>query len=112
MTESEPLSDSADVLDVRRIPKSRRHATAFARFDALRSGESFVLVNCHDPIRLREEFARCRPGAYAWRYLEGSQSQRLWRIRITRIAEGVPFGAGIPMTDLSGSTRADSGAVD
>ena len=45
----------------------------FARFDALAAGESFVLVNSHDPIHLREEFARDRPGAYDWRYLEGSQ---------------------------------------
>ena len=59
----------------------------FARFDALAAGESFVLVNSHDPIHLREEFARDRPGAYDWRYLEGSQSDRLWRIRIVRITE-------------------------
>ena len=49
----------------------------FARFDALAAGESFVLVNSHDPIHLREEFARDRPGAYDWRYLEGSQSEQI-----------------------------------
>ena len=76
-----------DELDVRRIPKSQRHPIIFARFDALAAGESFVLVNSHDPIHLREEFARDRPGAYDWRYLEGSQSDRLWRIRIVRITE-------------------------
>ncbi len=59
----------------------------FARFDALAAGESFVLVNSHDPIHLREEFARDRPGAYDWRYLEGSASDRLWRIRIVRITD-------------------------
>jgi uncharacterized protein (DUF2249 family) len=59
----------------------------FARFDALAAGESFVLVNSHDPIHLRKEFARDRPGAYDWRYLEGSRSSRLWRIRIIRITE-------------------------
>jgi len=46
-----------------------------------------VLVNSHDPIHLREEFVRDRPGAYEWRYLEGSQADRLWRIRIVRITE-------------------------
>jgi uncharacterized protein (DUF2249 family) len=76
-----------DELDVRQIPKSQRHPMIFARFDALAAGESFVLVNSHDPIHLREEFARDRPGAYDWRYLEGSQSDRLWRIRIVRITE-------------------------
>jgi uncharacterized protein (DUF2249 family) len=73
-----------DELDV---PKSQRHPMIFARFDALAAGESFVLVNSHDPIHLREEFARERPGAYDWRYLEGSPSERLWRVRIVRITE-------------------------
>jgi uncharacterized protein (DUF2249 family) len=44
-------------------------------------------VNSHDPIHLREEFARNRPGAYDWRYLQGSQADRPWRIRIIRITE-------------------------
>jgi uncharacterized protein (DUF2249 family) len=52
-----------------------------------------VLVNSHDPIHLREEFVRDRPGAYDWRYLEGSQADRLWRIRIVRITE--PYLAGL-----------------
>ena len=53
--------DDTDELDVRQIPKSQRHPMIFARFDALAAGESFVLVNSHDPIHLREEFARDRP---------------------------------------------------
>jgi uncharacterized protein (DUF2249 family) len=76
-----------DELDVRKIPKPQRHPMIFARFDALAAGESFVLVNSHDPLHLREEFARDRPGAYDWRYLEGSQADRLWRIRIIRITD-------------------------
>jgi uncharacterized protein (DUF2249 family) len=76
-----------DELDVRHIPKSQRHPMIFARFDALAAGESFVLVNSHDPIHLREEFARDRPGAYDWRYLQGSASDRLWRIRIVRLTD-------------------------
>ena len=87
MTLNDPhAADHTDELDVRQIPKSQRHPMIFARFDALAAGESFVLVNSHDP-HLREEFDRDRPGAYDWRYLEGSQSDRLWRIRIVRITE-------------------------
>ena len=78
--------DDTDELDVRQIPKSQRHPMIFARFDALAAGESFVLVNSHDPTHLREEFARDRPGAYDWRYLS-SQAERLWRIRIIRITD-------------------------
>ncbi|BBY94601.1 hypothetical protein MGALJ_42700 [Mycobacterium gallinarum] len=81
-----------DELDVRHIPKPQRHPMIFARFDALAAGESFVLVNSHDPKHLREEFARDRPGAYDWRYLEGNQTEHLWRIRIIRITEPDLFG--------------------
>jgi uncharacterized protein (DUF2249 family) len=88
MTPPEPdVATTTDELDVRLVPKSQRHPMIFARFDALAPGESFVLVNGHDPIHLRQEFARNRPGAYDWRYLEGSQSERLWRIRIIRITD-------------------------
>ncbi len=41
-----------DELDVRQVPKSQRHPMIFARD---------------------------RPGAYDWRYLESSQSDELWR---------------------------------
>jgi uncharacterized protein (DUF2249 family) len=78
--------DAAGELDVRRFPKPRRDRMIFERFDALVVGHSFVLVICHDPVDLRQQFARTRPGAYKWRYLEGSQSERLWRIRIGKIA--------------------------
>jgi uncharacterized protein (DUF2249 family) len=80
-------ADTGGELDVRCVPKSQRHPMIFARFDALAPGESFVLVNSHDPIHLRREFARDRPGAYDWRYLESNQAQRLWRIRIIRITD-------------------------
>ncbi|BDX31905.1 hypothetical protein TUM20985_24520 [Mycobacterium antarcticum] len=79
--------DGADELDVRRFPKSQRDQMIFARFDALEVGQSFVLVICHDPLDLRQQFARARPGAHKWRYLEGSQSERLWRIRIVKIMD-------------------------
>lgn len=80
-------ADTRGELDVRCVPTSQRHPMIFARFDALAPGESFVLVNSHDPIHLRQEFARDRPGAYDWRYLESNQSERLWRIRIIRITD-------------------------
>lgn len=80
-------ADDTDELDVRHIPKPQRHPMIFARFDALAPGESFVLVNSHDPIHLRQEFARDRAGAYDWRYLDSNEAERLWRIRIIRITD-------------------------
>lgn len=78
------VHDLDDVeLDVREIPKAQRHPLIFARFAALAVGESFVLVNGHDPKHLREEFERDHPGAYGWEYLTAGDD-RLWRIRISR----------------------------
>ncbi len=36
-------------LDVRELRKPDRHPTIFAAFGALAAGDSFVLVNNHDP---------------------------------------------------------------
>ncbi len=70
-------------LDVRAVPKPQRHPLIFTRFDSLAVGESFVLVNSHDPKHLHGEFERDHPGAYDWSYLPTSNS-RLYRIKITR----------------------------
>lgn len=86
-----------DEVDVREVPKPRRHPLIFARFDALAVGESFVLINSHDPKHLRQEFERDHPAAYDWHYLSSGDSDdlnradRLWRIRITRLT-----GADLP----------------
>ncbi|HEY7048469.1 MAG TPA: DUF2249 domain-containing protein [Jatrophihabitantaceae bacterium] len=112
MTEprSEELVSRRGTLDVRTVPKPRRHPLVFARFDALAAGESFVLVNSHDPKHLRDEFDRDHPGAFEWTYLP-SDDKRGWRIRITRRTE-----ADLPrvLTDTAGliDSRPDArGAV-
>ena len=69
-------------LDVRRIPPREKHPTIFATFDALGPGESFVLVNDHDPFPLRHQFEAVRKGLYGWEYLE--QGPVVWRVRLTR----------------------------
>jgi len=74
-----------DELDVREVPKPQRHPLIFTRFGSLAVGESFVLVNSHDPKHLHEEFERDLPGAYDWTYLPAGDT-RLWRIRIARRA--------------------------
>jgi uncharacterized protein (DUF2249 family) len=42
-------------LDVRQLRKPDKHPTIFATYAALAVGESFVLVNNHDPKHLHEE---------------------------------------------------------
>ena len=68
-------SRGGEELDVRKVPKPQRHPLIFARFHSLAVGESFVLVNSHDPKHLHEEFERDLGGAYEWTYL-GSDGQR------------------------------------
>lgn len=84
-TDTTPAAGGGDELDVRAIPKPQRHPLIFARFDSLAVGESFVLVNSHDPVHLRQEFDRDHPDVYEWSYL-ATDDRRVFRIQITRTA--------------------------
>jgi uncharacterized protein (DUF2249 family)/quercetin dioxygenase-like cupin family protein len=70
-------------LDVRQLRKPEKHPTIFATYAALAVGESFVLVNNHDPRHLRAEFDADHPGSYDWEYLE--KGPEVWRIRISKL---------------------------
>ncbi|MGH3266930.1 MAG: DUF2249 domain-containing protein [Trebonia sp.] len=83
MSTSTPEPAESDELDVREVPKPKRHPLIFGRFETLGVGESFVLVNRHDPKHLRQEFDRDHPGAYDWQYLQSGEDHT-WRIRIGR----------------------------
>lgn len=69
-------------LDVRPLRKRDKHPTIFRAFDALAVGESFVLVNNHDPRHLRAEFETEHPGSYGWDYLD--HGPVTWRIQISK----------------------------
>lgn len=71
-------------LDVRGLRKPDKHPRIFERFEALAVGESFVLVNNHEPVHLRAEFDTDHPEEFDWEYLQRGPEQ--WRIRITRLA--------------------------
>lgn len=71
-------------LDVRPLRKPDRHPEIFRAFEALEVGESFVLVNNHDPRHLHEELEADYSGGYEWEYLE--RGSAAWRIRISRLA--------------------------
>lgn len=78
---------TANELDVRELRKPDKHPTIFAAYGALRVGESFVLVNNHDPKHLREEFEADYPGGYEWEYLDKGPT---WRIRIGKLIDTPP----------------------
>ncbi len=76
------MTDNA-LLDVTKIAPRYKHSTIFQTFDNLDDGESFVLLNDHDPIPLRYQFEAERPEKFDWEYLERGPQQ--WRVRLTRI---------------------------
>jgi len=81
--EGETDQGGEKVLDVRDIPPRERHPLIFQTFEALKPGESFVLVNDHDPKPLYYEFHYERQGQFTWEYLE--QGPEVWRVRIGKV---------------------------
>ncbi len=85
-SEPEPERDSdmpdQRTLDVRVIPPREKHPAIFETFAALAPGESFVLVNDHDPKPLRYQFQFEHEGEFGWEYLE--QGPTVWRVQISR----------------------------
>lgn len=81
--------EKAGELDVREVPHGQRHPRIFGSYSRLAPGESFVLVNNHDPKPLRREFDATYPGQFEWNYLETGPAQ--WRIRIGRPATTAPI---------------------
>ena len=75
------MSEDA-TLDVRAEPPARRHELIFDTYEALGSGEGFVLVNDHDPKPLRYQFEAEHAGDFTWSYLE--EGPEVWRVRIGR----------------------------
>lgn len=75
---------TAEELDLYQFPRSQRHALVFKRFDALKVGESFVLVDDHNPVLLERELENSRRGQTAWERLDRGPEK--YHIRIRRIA--------------------------
>lgn len=71
-------------LDVRQIPPPQRHPQIFGIFESLSAGESFELVNDHDPKPLYYQFEAERTGEFTWDYLEDGPDT--WRVRIGKAA--------------------------
>jgi uncharacterized protein (DUF2249 family) len=67
-------------LDVRALPPAQRHSLIFETYHRLGQGESFVLVNDHDPKPLYYQFDAEHEGQFTWAYEE--QGPEVWRVRI------------------------------
>jgi len=71
-------------LDLRQTPRPRRHSTIFYAFDQLAVGESFFIVNDHDPLPLRMQIEQAHPGEMAWEYEK--REPEMFRFRVSRVA--------------------------
>ena len=69
-------------LNVINIIPRERHPLIFETFDKLIKGESFILINDHDPKPLYYQFLHEREGLFSWEYLE--QGPETWKVKITK----------------------------
>lgn len=81
--------DPAATLDIRPVPPPLKHPTIFRTFEALPPGQSFLLINDHDPKPLYYQFAAEKPGQFEWNYIE--QGPEVWAVKIGKTA---PCGCG------------------
>lgn len=94
------LAPGGRTLDLRQTPRERRHSTVFYAFDTLGTGESFLLVNDHDPQPLHAQMEQLRPGELAWEY--EVQGPHEFRIKVSRIA---PSSVPLQETVLAGCSH-------
>jgi uncharacterized protein (DUF2249 family) len=80
----ETLSFESLLLDLREMPRGQRHPLVFSHLEKLVLGDSFTIVNDHDPQPLRKQLEMHFPGESTWNYLE--RGPDVFRIRINRIA--------------------------
>ncbi len=69
-------------LNVSDIAPRERHPLIFRTFDELAKGESFILVNDHDPKPLYYQFLHEREGLFGWEYIE--EGPKDWKVKISK----------------------------
>ncbi|GMR04947.1 MAG: hypothetical protein BMS9Abin23_0869 [Thermodesulfobacteriota bacterium] len=78
----ENILEKEKILDVREMTPPERHPAIFKTFTDLGPGESFILVNDHDPKPLLYQFQNEHDGEFEWWPLE--QGPEAWRISIVK----------------------------
>ncbi len=69
-------------LDVTQLPPMEKHPTIFGTFNNLKSGESFIIHNDHDPKPLHFQLKAQHGDVFEWEYLESGPE--IWEIKITK----------------------------
>ena len=72
-----------NVVDVRTLVPAQRHAKIFELVNTLAAGDSFVLVNDHDPKPLYYQLEAEYPRQYSWTYVESGP--QVWQVEIGKL---------------------------
>jgi regulator of cell morphogenesis and NO signaling len=71
-----------ETLFVPELQPALKHPTIFGKFDSLKQGQSFVIINDHDPKPLYYQLLAERGNIFSWNYLE--QGPEVWRVHIQK----------------------------
>ncbi len=82
-TSTETTIGADRVMDVRPTPCSVKHGLIIKQWLELAVGEHFILLNDHDPVPLRYQFAAQWPEAFTWEHLVKGPTE--FRVKITKL---------------------------
>jgi regulator of cell morphogenesis and NO signaling len=74
--------NTIDSLFVPALQPALKHPTILKKFDDLKSGESFLLINDHDPIPLYYEMKAEKGEIFEWKKVE--DGPEVWKVEITK----------------------------
>ena len=81
--QTENLIGADKVMDVRSIPCSVKHGLIIQTWIQLPVGDHFILLNDHDPVPLRYQFAAQWPETFTWEHLVNTPGEA--RVKITKL---------------------------
>jgi len=83
---------TVDSLFVPDIQPALKHPTIFKKFDSLQEGESFIIVNDHDPKPLYYQLLAERGNIFSWNYVE--QGPEVWKVHVKKyeVSKGETVG--------------------
>lgn len=79
---TEAKNDDIPVINVTLLEPKMKHPTIFAGFDALQPGQTFQILNDHDPKPLYYQMLAERGPVFKWEYIENGP--KWWRVQITK----------------------------
>ena len=68
------------VFNVTLLEPKKKHPSIFARFDALKAGESFTILNDHDPKPLYYQIEAESNEPFKWEYLIAGPDD--WKVKV------------------------------